>query len=685
MERRRVRRAPLSLLLLAVLVHASLAENFADMSISARMAHLISAGIESPKLKLNTTLPVEVQYVLYEKALTWRDLGGTLQRLVLWDKGYVVTSSNTTRELRVRCGMNLDDVVVSRDEFQDLHDCPSTSCTDPVSSESVLHGTICADSQIKQMAKCAVLVSTNEERATSVDVETSLLWAEEGNNTDVPMPTVRRHSFESFAITLQTPTSGGDCPGQPALVIPCTVVDSSANSSEWCRPRKSGVVEGLLQDLVDIHQGHDASDTGTSGMLIAIWVVASALVLVLCVIGFMCFRRFFRRRSHQTPEMDLMEKATLEHCALTPEGIFFVDTSDSNGATGSMSSELSDLEAELEADVRRGYSSTSAPSEVDYSDALGASEVLLLFQNDPVVLALRVPIIDVNGDKMISHGRGKSSTEVLVGTLGSREVVLKRLRAPRRNDTCAVERLAREIRLAATLEHRNIVSLVGIAWNSFQNLVAIWEYHRSRDLRRALRSGRKAQHWTWTQQKLQIAMGVLRGLSFLHTHSPPIIHGAIEPRHILLDSATGEPALCGLGACAVRASSVMIEDKPSQTEENCIWSSPEVLSERKFSEKSDIYSFGVVLVALDTGKLLIDISRNHLLDLLTPVCPEFIHKIASDCLQDDPDARPTSRELLHRLETISGVSSPWPSCEYPTHAKPRLGSDDQIVRSLFSL
>uniref|UniRef100_H3GFI1 Protein kinase domain-containing protein n=1 Tax=Phytophthora ramorum TaxID=164328 RepID=H3GFI1_PHYRM len=607
MERRRVRRAPLSLLLLAVLVHASLAENFADMSISARMAHLISAGIESPKLKLNTTLPVEVQYVLYEKALTWRDLGGTLQRLVLWDKGYVVTSSNTTRELRVRCGMNLDDVVVSRDEFQDLHDCPSTSCTDPVSSESVLHGTICADSQIKQMAKCAVLVSTNEERATSVDVETSLLWAEEGNNTDVPMPTVRRHSFESFAITLQTPTSGGDCPGQPALVIPCTVVDSSANSSEWCRPRKSGVVEGLLQDLVDIHQGHDASDTGTSGMLIAIWVVASALVLVLCVIGFMCFRRFFRRRSHQTPEMDLMEKATLEHCALTPEGIFFVDTSDSNGATGSMSSELSDLEAELEADVRRGYSSTSAPSEVDYSDALGASEVLLLFQNDPVVLALRVPIIDVNGDKMISHGRGKSPTEVLVGTLGSREVVLKRLRAPRRNDTCAVERLAREIRLAATLEHRNI------------NLVAIWEYHRSRDLRRALRSGRKAQHWTWTQQKLQIAM-----------------------------------ALCGLGACAVRASSVMIEDKPSQTEENCIWSSPEVLSERKFSEKSDIYSFGVVLVALDTGKLLIDISRNHLLDLLTPVCPEFIHKIASDCLQDDPDARPTSRELLHRLETISG-------------------------------
>ncbi|KAG7385800.1 hypothetical protein PHYPSEUDO_001045 [Phytophthora pseudosyringae] len=680
------RRALVSLLLLLLSVTCvALAEaNFADLTISARMEQLVNTGIQAPRLKLNTTLPVEVQYLLTQNDLAWRDLGGTLQRLVLWDQGYVVTRSNKTRELRVRCGLAMDDVVVTRDEFEGLHNCPSASCTDPVSSEAVLRGTICGDSQIEQVAKCAVLVSESEATAASVEVETSLVWAEEGNNTDIPMPTVRRHSLETFVITMQTP-SVGNCPRQLALVVPCTIVQSSATSGEWCTPRKSGVVSGVLQNLVELRQSQ-ASDSGSSGMLVAIWVVAGVLTLVLGVIGCMFARHLLRQRKQSSAKQDLVEKSALDHYALTPEGAFFINTDESNDLTGSMSSELSGLEAELETEVCIAYSSASGPSEVDYSDAIGASQVLLLFQNDPVVLALRVPIIDVDGDKMISRGRDGSPNEVLVGTLGAREVIIKRLRASKRNDTRAVERLAREIRVATTLEHPNIVNIVGIAWNSFQNLMVIWEYHRSGDLRRALRSGRKSQHWTWTRQKLQIAMGVLRGLSVLHTHSPPIIHGAIEPRHILLDSASGEPALCGLGHCAGRTSTTISETKCSKTGEGSVWSSPEMLAERKFTEKTDVYSFGVMLVALDTGKLLIDVSSEELLEVLTPVCPEFIRKIAHDCLQSDPTARPTSPELLRHLEEISGLSSPWPSCEYPKHEKSRLDYDGkQIVRALFSL
>jgi serine/threonine protein kinase len=689
MEQPRVLRGASVLLLLATSMRALLAENLADSTISSRMAQLISSGIESPKLKLSTTLPVEIQYLLSDYDLSWRDLGGTLQRLVLWDQGYVVTSSNRTRELRVRCGLTMDDVVVTRDEFEELQSCPATACTDPVGLGTLLRGTVCADREITQVAKCAVLVSSQEATAASVEVETSMIWSEEGNNTDVPQPVVYRHSLGSFAVTLQPPSISVKCAEQLALVIPCSTIESSSSSSEWCSPKTSGIVAGLLQGLVEFRQEQVASNadesTAKAGMLIAIWVIAAALASVLCVIGFVYFRHLLRRRQPSTDE-DLMDKSPNGNDLLTPEGFFFVNTNDSNEATGSMSSELSDLEAELEADVRRGYSSASGPSEVDYSDALSASQVLLLFQNDPIVLALRVPIIDVTGDKMVSRGRQGSPNEVLVGTLGSREVVLKRLRASKRNDTRAVERLAREILMAATLEHANIANIIGIAWNSFQNLMAIWEYHRSGDLRRALRSGRKAQHWTWTQQKLQIAMGVLRGLSFLHSHSPPIVHGAIEPRHILLDSATGEPALCGLGHCAGRASVATSENKSSQPGEGSIWSSPEVVRGREFSDKSDIYSFGVVLVALDTGKLLAEVSRDDLQELLTPVCPEFIREIVRECLQSDPSARPTSRELLRHLEEISGTRSPWSSFKLPKNGRRRLEYDDeQLVRAVFCL
>ncbi|KAG6955925.1 hypothetical protein JG687_00010888 [Phytophthora cactorum] len=274
------RRAPLSrlLLLVVLLVRVSLAENFADLTISARMKQLINTGIEAPKLKLNTTLPLAVQYLLNQNDLAWRDLGGTMQRLVLWDQGYVVTSSNKTREILVRCDLGMDDVVVSREEFESLRNCPSTLCTDPASSEIVLRGTICADSEIEKVAKCAVLVSESEATAASVDVETNLIWAEEVTNTDVPMPTVH-----------------------------------------------------LLQ-----------------------------------------------KRKQSSGTRELVEKSTLDHYALTPGGGFFVGTNDSNDATDSISSELSGFEIERD------------------------TEVLLLFQNDPIVHALRVPILDVNGDKMIS-------------------------------------------------------------------------------------------------------------------------------------------------------------------------------------------------------------------------------------------------------------------------------------------
>ncbi|POM79798.1 Protein kinase, partial [Phytophthora palmivora] len=151
---------PLSVLFWVALVLAD--ENFAEMTISARMAHLIDAGIEAPRLKLNTSLPVEVQYMLTEKDLAWRDLKGTLQRLVLWDQGYVVTSSNMTREIKVRCDLGMDDIVVTRKEYEELQNCPSTSCIDPENSETTLRATICGDKQISEVAKCAVIVSESE-------------------------------------------------------------------------------------------------------------------------------------------------------------------------------------------------------------------------------------------------------------------------------------------------------------------------------------------------------------------------------------------------------------------------------------------------------------------------------------------------------------------------------------------
>ncbi|CAI5741116.1 unnamed protein product [Hyaloperonospora brassicae] len=638
------------LLWLVALGRVSLAETFENSTPALRMAQLVRLGLESPQLELQTSVPIEVQYLLTQRNVAWTDLGGTLQRLVLWDHGYIVTPRDTTREVRVRCALAMDDVAVSRHEFKRLHNCLSTVCTDPVRSGTVWRATGCADSDIEQVAKCAVLEVDSEAPAASLDVETSVMWSEEGYNTDVPMPTLRRHSVGTFAITMQSSVSDEACSRQLALVIPCTTVKAPANSSVWCKPRRLAVVAELLQDLIDSRRSREVLDTGSTGLLVGIYVVATALAVVLCSLGLVCFRHTHsRRRKQLRAVLDASGKATFDRCALTPRGTFFVTAHRNNGASGPMSYELLDAGTSSEADARRRCSNATASVVVDYSDALGASEVLLQFQNDPVVHALRVPIVDVNGGSILCRG---PAHEVLVGTLDSRRVVLKRLRDPKRNSIRAVERLAREIHVAAKLKHPNIVDLVGIAWNSLQNLTAIWEHHCSGDLQRAMCSERKCQDWTWPQQKLHIAVGVSRGLSFLHGQSPPVVHGSLDPRHILLNPVTGAPVLCGFGSCASRPFDATCEDKCGTVGRDSIWNGPEVLTGRELSRHSDVYSFGVLLVALDTANSLIGVKRADLLTLLTPVCPEVIREMARDCLRSDPMRRPTARLLMHHLEKV---------------------------------
>ncbi|RLN46655.1 hypothetical protein BBJ28_00009281 [Nothophytophthora sp. Chile5] len=688
----------LALVLLAMVAKISLAVDFTGLPVSSRLAQLVSAGVESPPLKLTTMVPAEVQYLLAQYNLRWSDLGGTLQRLLLWDVGHVVTASNTTRELQVRCGLGMDDLVVSRAEFQALQGCLYASCTDPVETKSVLQGTVCPDSQVKQVSKCAVLVSKSEANAASVNVETSMIWSEEGNNTNVPLPTVLRHSAQSFAITLQSSSSSnnGKCPQQLALVIPCSIRDkaaSSSNSSEWCTPRTSGIVPNLLRELVAFRQqqedqvnGADDSGAESSGVSIAIWVVAAAATAVLGGVVFLYVRRLRRLRDGLSSSGAFVSKSTLVPYPLSPGGGFYLPPSDTKSDTGSLSSALSELEAELEADIRERREGISQSAQTAYSDELGASQVLLLFQNDPVILSKRVPIMDVSGDKLLSRGRGASPTEVLVGRLGTRDVALKRLSPTRRNDTLAVERLSREIRLAASLEHPHVVNLVGVAWNAFQNLVAVWELQRGGTLRRALRSNRVLQCWTWEREKLQIAIGVLQGLAYLHSRTPSIVHGALEPRHILLDVSTGEPALCGLGNFVARTVTTNTGSEEPRAHDG-LWRAPEVLCGHEVSEKSDVYSFGVVLVALDTGALLENdssIRDKPLEQSLMPECPEFIRQIVRDCLQSNPDSRPTARELLFHLTDLERVSRPW--SPRSMHEKGEADTeDDELVRALFCL
>jgi len=98
-----------------------------------------------------------------------------------------------------------------------------------------------------------------------------------------------------------------------------------------------------------------------------------------------------------------------------------------------------------------------------------------------------------------------------------------------------------------------------------------------------------------------IALGIARGMSFLHTQcNPPIVHGDVKPNNVLFD-ADFEPHLSDFGLTALTRTPV--DPTPSSSSVGSLeYVSPEANESGELTQEADAYSFGMVLLELLTGR-----------------------------------------------------------------------------------
>ncbi|CAN5967313.1 unnamed protein product [Sphagnum jensenii] len=98
-----------------------------------------------------------------------------------------------------------------------------------------------------------------------------------------------------------------------------------------------------------------------------------------------------------------------------------------------------------------------------------------------------------------------------------------------------------------------------------------------------------------------IALGIARGMSFLHTQcNPPIVHGDVKPNNVLFD-ADLEPHLSDFGLTAWTRTPV--DPTPSSSSAGSLgYVSPEANESGKLTQEADVYSFGMVLLELPTRR-----------------------------------------------------------------------------------
>ncbi|KAK2425223.1 putative LRR receptor serine/threonine-protein kinase [Trifolium repens] len=155
-----------------------------------------------------------------------------------------------------------------------------------------------------------------------------------------------------------------------------------------------------------------------------------------------------------------------------------------------------------------------------------------------------------------------------------------------------------EAKLFAVVHHKYLTGLIGYC-DDGTNMALIYEYMANGDLAKHLSD--KSEHILSWNQRLQIAVDAAEGLEYLHHGcNPPIVHRDVKSKNILLDEKfQGKLADFGLSKIFPNEGDTHIFTVVAGT---IGYLDPEYNRLSRLKEKSDVFSFGVVLLEIITGQ-----------------------------------------------------------------------------------
>ncbi|GER43142.1 serine/threonine-protein kinase [Striga asiatica] len=266
---------------------------------------------------------------------------------------------------------------------------------------------------------------------------------------------------------------------------------------------------------------------------------------------------------------------------------------------------------------------------------------------------------------------------VFKGTLpDSSKIAVKKLESISQGE----KQFRTEVSTIGTIQHVNLVRLRGFCSEGSKKKLLVYDYMENGSLDSHLFSESKFLDW---KTRYEIALGIARGLTYLHESCRDcIIHCDIKPENILLDSAfCPKVADFGLAKLVGRDFSRVLTTMRGTRG----YLAPEWISGVAITAKADVYSYGMLLFELLSGRRNSGGSENgrfffpavaarvaveeggDVLGLLDPklgredLDPNEVLKVcrvACWCSNDDEDVRPSMGQVVKMLEGVADVGLP---------------------------
>ncbi|XP_077241522.1 putative serine/threonine-protein kinase PBL11 [Tasmannia lanceolata] len=254
-----------------------------------------------------------------------------------------------------------------------------------------------------------------------------------------------------------------------------------------------------------------------------------------------------------------------------------------------------------------------------------------------------------------------------------------------------------EVNYLGQLHHEHLVRLIGYCSES-KNRLLVYEFMPRGSLENHL--FRKSVHPMSWITRINIAVGVARGLSFLHNLPARVIYRDLKASNVLLDSDfTAKLSDFGLARDGPTGDDTHISTRIVGTHG---YAAPEYIATGHLTVKCDVYSFGVVLLELLSGRRAVDEERGSneetLVDWAKPFLTEnrkvlrimdtrlegqyskkgaqTVGALALQCLHTEPRYRPIMKDVLMTLEELP-ISRDAQRARTPTHSKLEQHEDRQ--------